>query len=109
MTDVNEIVHKFLTREQTYSQLLQAVSENEAKIDHLRKENEELYEVQIDAEQVLKNCSDPQVQHIDESIKVLRKDLEREQVKQKQHKLIKDQVTTWAKRVIQKIDQTVSA
>ena len=40
-SDVNEIVHRFLTREQTYSQLLTAVSENERKIDKLRSEHEE--------------------------------------------------------------------
>lgn len=41
LTDVQEIVHKFLTREQTYSQLLMAVSDNERKIDNLRRENEQ--------------------------------------------------------------------
>ena len=40
LTDVQEIVHKFLTREQTYSQLLMSVSDNERKIDNLRRENE---------------------------------------------------------------------
>jgi cell shape-determining protein MreC len=48
---VQEIVHKFLTREQTYTQLLMAVSDNERKIDNLRKENEHwrerLHELQI--------------------------------------------------------------
>lgn len=39
-SDVQDIVQKFLTREQTYSQLLMAVSENEEKIDRLRRENE---------------------------------------------------------------------
>lgn len=39
-SDVNEIVHRFLTREQTYSQLLTAVSENERKIDNLRVDHE---------------------------------------------------------------------
>lgn len=39
-SDVNEIVHRFLTREQTYSQLLMAVSENERKIDNLRVDHE---------------------------------------------------------------------
>lgn len=34
LSDVQEIVHKFLTREQTYSQLLMAVSDNERKIDN---------------------------------------------------------------------------
>jgi hypothetical protein len=48
---VQEIVHKFLTREQTYSQLLMAVSDNERKIDNLRRENEhwreKLHELQM--------------------------------------------------------------
>ena len=39
-SDVQEMVHKFLTREQTYAQLLTAVSENEKKLDNLRLEND---------------------------------------------------------------------
>ena len=50
-SDVNEIVHRFLTREQTYSQLLMAVSDNERKIENLRKEHEnvgaKLHELQM--------------------------------------------------------------
>jgi len=42
ITDIHSIVHKFLTREQTYSQLLVNVAESERKIDSLKKENEEL-------------------------------------------------------------------
>lgn len=44
-SDVQEIVHKFLTRESTYAQLLSAVSENEKKLEVLRKENEEKREI----------------------------------------------------------------
>ena len=51
-SDVNEIVHRFLTREQTYSQLLMAVSENERKIDNLRIDHEtfgsRLHELQME-------------------------------------------------------------
>lgn len=36
------MVRKFLTREQTYSQLLKTVNESEAKIDILKKTNEDL-------------------------------------------------------------------
>jgi len=39
---VQEMVRKFLTREQTYNQLLKTVNESEAKIDVLKKANEEL-------------------------------------------------------------------
>lgn len=42
VTDVQEMVRKFLTREQTYSSLLKTVSESESKIDYLKKSNEEL-------------------------------------------------------------------
>lgn len=47
------MVRKFLTRESTYSQLLMTVSENESRINHLKKENEELskrlHELRIDS------------------------------------------------------------
>jgi hypothetical protein len=36
------MVRKFLTREQTYTQLLKTVNESEGKIDVLKKVNEEL-------------------------------------------------------------------
>lgn len=53
-SDVQEIVHKFLTKENTYSQLLMAVSDNERKIDNLRRENdqwrEKLHDLQIQAD-----------------------------------------------------------
>jgi hypothetical protein len=54
LSDVNEIVHRFLSREQTYSQLLMAVSENERKIDNLRVDHEthatRLHELQMDSD-----------------------------------------------------------
>lgn len=53
VTDVQEMVRKFLTREQTYSQLLMNVSESERHIDKLKKDNEELrgrlHELKIDS------------------------------------------------------------
>ena len=53
-SDVQEMVHKFLTREQTYAQLLMAVSENEKKLEELRHQNdsknEELHALQINAQ-----------------------------------------------------------
>jgi len=40
-SDVKEMVMKFLTREQTYTQLLQSVSDNEKKYEIIKQENEE--------------------------------------------------------------------
>ena len=42
VTDVQEMVKKFLTRESTYSNLLQNVSDSERKTDSLKKQNDEL-------------------------------------------------------------------
>lgn len=42
VTDVQELVRKFLGREQTYSQLLTSVSEAEGKIDKLKAASESL-------------------------------------------------------------------
>jgi len=41
LSDVNEIVQNFMTREQTYSHLLMQVSDNERKIDKLRLDHEQ--------------------------------------------------------------------
>lgn len=52
---MQQIVSKFLTREQTYAQLLTAVSENERKSDNLRHEHEalamKLHELQMEHEE----------------------------------------------------------
>ena len=41
-SDVNEIVNKFLSREQTYTTALMAVSENERKTEDLMAQHEKL-------------------------------------------------------------------
>lgn len=54
VTDVQELVKRFLTREQTYSDLLQNVSESDKKVDVLKKHNEQLnirlHELKIDSD-----------------------------------------------------------
>ena len=54
VTDVQEMVKKFLSREQTYSMLLVNVSESDRKSDRLKKENEGLFtklqELKIDTQ-----------------------------------------------------------
>jgi chaperonin cofactor prefoldin len=53
ITDVGEVVQKFMTRETYYSQLLKTVSESDQRIDKLKKENEmlstRLQQLQIDS------------------------------------------------------------
>ena len=54
VTDVDQMVKKFLTREETYSQLLVNVKESDTKIEKLKKDNEHLrsvlHELKIDSE-----------------------------------------------------------
>ena len=54
VTDVQELVKKFLTREQTYSDLLQNVNDSDKKVDVLKKDNEmlrnRLHDLKIDSE-----------------------------------------------------------
>lgn len=53
MTDVEAMVKKFLTREQTYTQLLLNVSDSERKTEVLKRDNEvlahRLHDLRIDA------------------------------------------------------------
>jgi hypothetical protein len=59
VTDVQEMVKKFLQREQTYSSLLLNVSDSDRKSDKLKKDNEtlrtRLNELKIDAESAEKD------------------------------------------------------
>lgn len=119
-SDVNEIVHRFLTREQTYSQLLMAVSENERKIDNLRVDHEtsaaKLHELQMEDEQDedgdgKKKTRDngqafsPAIAELDKKIIEQQKEKEKTDELCKKVNLVNDQVTGWCSKVIQKIDQ----
>lgn len=110
-------MHKFLTREQTYSQLLMAVSDNERKIDNLRRENEhwreKLHELQMqqaDADNPAKKQGpgaviSPELQALDTKISQLRKQCEKAEDLNKRVQLVNDQVVGWTGRIAQKIDQ----
>mmetsp|Transcript_11399 Transcript_11399/g.19234 ORF Transcript_11399/g.19234 Transcript_11399/m.19234 type:complete len:188 (+) Transcript_11399:831-1394(+) len=117
-SDVNEIVHRFLTREQTYSQLLMAVSENERKIDTLRVDHEahalKLHELQMDDDDEnnfkKKTRADGQpltqeIEDLDKKISQLSKVKEKSDELCKKVNLVYDQVQGWSSKVIQKIDQ----
>ena len=118
-SDVNEIVRRFLSREQTYSQLLMAVSENERKIDNLRVDHEShasrLHELQMEDDEdqnTLKKKAredghpfTPEIDELDKKIVVLSKDKEKSDELCKKVNLVYDQVQGWCSKVIQKVDQ----
>ena len=111
-SDVQEMVHKFLTREQTYAQLLKAVSENEKKLDNLRVENDkksdELHALHIDHDNqdggVSKNSEENiQILTHEAEIVQLNKDLELIMNRKKNIHLVYDQVEGWSKKTLTKL------
>lgn len=86
-----------------------AVSENERKIDNLRKENEhwreKLHDLQIQNDGEEKKAFTPELTKLDNKISTLSKNLEKVEEINKKVQLVNDQVMSWTSRVIQKIDQ----
>lgn len=102
VTDVQELVHKFLTREQTYSELLVAVADSENRIDKLRREI------------ITADVSDGAPTESEE-ITSLRKELEevkrQESIKKEKYynvEIVQDLVDNWSRKVIVKTDDEVS-
>ena len=102
------MVKKFLTREQTYSQLLVKVSEFERHIEKLKKDNDELrerlHDLKIDTSQPSEDKSQQNFQ--DEEIIDMRKNIIDKgkeytllQEKYKKINIVNDQICGWAKRV----------
>ena len=119
ITDVQEIVHKFLTREQTYAQLLQAVTEHEKKLDILRKETEEkkdfISKLQIEHNAVVKGVqvktnpksadqTETEIMQLGNEVDFLEKELENLTDRRKKIHLVSDQVGGWSNRVVSKLN-----
>lgn len=111
MTDIHSIVQKFLTREQTYSQLLVNVVESERKIDALKKENEELmnelHDVMIDRDGVAGEGKKqfPEVEKLTNELSKLTKELEECKDRSQKVEIVSDQVYGWAQKVLQKMSE----
>lgn len=108
-----------MTREQTYSQLLSAVGENERKSDKLRNDHEmlasKLHELQMEHDdsndQFGKKRTDddkpysPEIEALDKKIAEQTKEKEIADELCRKVNLVYDQVRGWCTKVIQKIDQ----
>lgn len=113
VTDIQELVHKFLTREQTYSELLVAVAESESRIDKLRRENEvlraRLNELKIGAEDI---ADAPQESEEIKQLKREYEEIKREETLKKEKyynvEIVQDLIENWARKIIVKIDEDVS-
>ena len=100
VTDVQEMVRKFLTREQTYSSLLKTVSESEAKIDHLKKSNEELRAQLHELTGAVDNDSD--IIMMNNELNLVLKEHQRLSDRFKGINIVNDQISNWAKRIYKK-------
>lgn len=109
-------MQKFFTRETTYSQLLQAVSENEEKLDHLRRDNEQvtekLNELQMqdsDQQQPIEieggRSANPEIHQLHVKIQSAQKLYEKTIEMAKKVELTNTNVRDWLNRIIKKIDQ----
>ena len=116
VTDVQEMVRKFLTREQTYSQLLMNVSESERSIDKLKKDNEELrgrlHELKIDAGESgagsgAGGIQDEEIIELNQTLANVQKDYSLLQEKFKKINIVNDQVSSWAKKVYSKFSTLI--
>lgn len=111
MTDIHSIVQKFLTREQTYSQLLVNVAEGERKIDALKKENEELmnelHDVMIDKDGVTVEGKKqfPEIDSLRSELNELTKEIEECKDRSQKVEIVTDQVYGWAQKVLQKMNE----
>jgi hypothetical protein len=127
ITDVQEIVHKYLTREQIYAHLLQAVGEHERKLEGLRKQTEVKRELigklQIEHNELVRNSGvpaatsstnasgkskggdtvDTELVKLSEEIECLERELETVGDRGKKIDLVRDQVGGWANRVVSKL------
>lgn len=113
VTDVQELVKRFLTREQTYSDLLQNVSDSDKKVDILKKDNEmlrnRLHDLKIDSEANAAAAQEGDAQFQDDDILQMQdtigqqqRDYNQLQDKFKKVNIVNDQVTSWARRVYSK-------
>ena len=116
VTDVQEMVRKFLTREQTYSSLLKTVSESEAKIDHLKRSNEELrsqlHDLTLDSRD--NNDKSKESNAVEQDSDIIMMNQELAAVMKEHQKLgerfkginiVNDQIIGWAKRIYKKFGQ----
>jgi len=110
------MVRKFLTREQTYSQLLMNVSESERHIDKLKKDNEELrgrlHELKIDAGESGAGGNngavmDEEIIELNNSLSSVQKDYALLQEKFKKINIVNDQVSGWAKKCYSKFSTLI--
>ena len=110
VTDVQAMVRRFQIREETYTALLQTVSTSEAKVDTLKKDNEELtkklQELQIDDtgdnEEKKVDENDEEIINMNKDLTLVNRDYQQIQERFKKVNIVNDQISNWTRRCYQK-------
>mmetsp|Transcript_62764 Transcript_62764/g.72037 ORF Transcript_62764/g.72037 Transcript_62764/m.72037 type:complete len:561 (+) Transcript_62764:93-1775(+) len=108
LTDINDIVSKFLTREQAYTDLVNAVQEAENKVEALKKINEDyksrLQDLKIfsvnDGNRSFKSLDEAEHHHKEEA-KLLQELLE----KHNQHRIELNQIKKWVPDQVERLEE----
>ncbi len=114
LSDVQDIVNRLLTREQTYSQLLAQVADNGDKINRLREVNEQwqnnLHDLQIKNSGSMEinrssRAQNPDLYQLDLDIVQAEREKEKIEAVNGKVQLVNEQVEAWCQRISEKIDQ----
>ena len=114
VTDVGEMVSKFMQRDSYYSELLTTVNESDQRIDRLKKENDmlsaRLHELQIDNTEgdtpgMAITAEDSDIVELQSELTDLKKKYENLGDRFKRVNIVNDQVGNWAKKVYTKFGQ----
>lgn len=107
VSDVGEMVNKFMQRNSYYSELLSNVSESDQRIDRLKKENDmlsnRLHELQIDNAAPGETpgavtAEDSDIVELQEELGSLTKNYETLGERFKRVNIVNDQISNWAKK-----------
>lgn len=100
LSDVQEIVEKFLTKEQTYSRLMQAVTETEQRVEQLKQdiedEQQDIRHFEV-SEHKLNEAAD--AKEIDQQILQELKEVQSAQEKLQKHVVVYDHIAEWVRKV----------
>ena len=100
LSDVREIVEKFLTKEQAYSHLVQAVTETEQRVERLKQaiesEQQDIRHFEV-SEHKFNEVSD--AKELDQQIMQELKEVQSAQDKLQKHVVVYDHIAEWVRKV----------
>jgi len=107
ISDIQEIMKKFVSREQTYSQLLTLVGENERKLQESKARNKELTDklnqVRIANAEGTSVEGSFEVEELEKELELSQHELKKVSIKHQSTKIVLEQLNEWAIKIIKKV------